>query len=216
VATSGIRRKVDDLGRVVIPAQIRRALNIREGDAVEVTVEGERIVLARPRDACVFCGREDEDLLRFRNRLVCRDCVRGMGAIDERARTSLDAAWAAAAAPDPAPAPGGHDSVVAATVPRPTPVLHRPDPAVPPQVLERRGVLDGDAWAREQHRQREQDTQRGRVQAEPDRSAREDAPPSPGDASVDATEEASARDGSDTPTDDDVRPDHDPASTTAW
>jgi AbrB family transcriptional regulator, transcriptional pleiotropic regulator of transition state genes len=88
MASSGIRRKIDDLGRVVIPAGMRRTLGLREGDAVEVTVEGERVVLAKPRDACVFCGREEEQLHGFRGRLVCRDCLTSLGSVDERLRAT--------------------------------------------------------------------------------------------------------------------------------
>lgn len=91
MASSGIRRKVDDLGRVVIPAGMRRTLGIREGDAIEVSVEGERVVLAKPRDACVFCGREEEDLTGFRGRLVCRDCLTALGSVDERLRATATA-----------------------------------------------------------------------------------------------------------------------------
>jgi AbrB family transcriptional regulator, transcriptional pleiotropic regulator of transition state genes len=82
---TGIRRKVDDLGRVVIPAGIRRTLGIREGDALEVHVEGEQVIFAKPSDQCVFCGREDE-LRQFRKRSVCRPCVAGVGVLDERLR----------------------------------------------------------------------------------------------------------------------------------
>ncbi|MGH3442871.1 MAG: AbrB/MazE/SpoVT family DNA-binding domain-containing protein [Nitriliruptorales bacterium] len=78
---TGIRRKVDDLGRVVIPAGIRRALGIREGDPVEVHVEGERIVLSRPTDQCVFC-RSEHDLRLFRHRSVCGSCVAAIGLLD--------------------------------------------------------------------------------------------------------------------------------------
>lgn len=87
-ASSGIRRKVDDLGRVVIPAAIRRSLNMTEGDAVEVSVEGERVVLEKPREACVFCGRESETLHHFRARLVCRGCLAALGGVDQQLRVS--------------------------------------------------------------------------------------------------------------------------------
>lgn len=86
MAATGIRRKVDDLGRVVIPASIRRALNIREGDAIEVSVDGERVILTKPVDACVFCGLEEPDLESYRNRLVCPDCLGSLGVVAERAR----------------------------------------------------------------------------------------------------------------------------------
>jgi AbrB family transcriptional regulator, transcriptional pleiotropic regulator of transition state genes len=143
MASSGIRRKVDDLGRVVIPAGIRRSLGIREGDPVEVSVEGERVVLAKPRDACVFCGREEEDLTGFRGRLVCRDCLASLGGVEERLRATARAQTAGGAAPRgpadlpdwdapaPPPAPGGHDEPP-----------HRPEPARAPAVgpiTERRG-----------------------------------------------------------------------------
>lgn len=98
MTSSGIRRKVDDLGRVVIPAGMRRTLGIREGDAIEVSVEGERVVLAKPRDACVFCGREEEDLTGFRGRLVCRDCLAALGSVDERLRATATAQTPAQAA----------------------------------------------------------------------------------------------------------------------
>jgi AbrB family transcriptional regulator, transcriptional pleiotropic regulator of transition state genes len=140
MASSGIRRKVDDLGRVVIPAGIRRSLGIREGDPVEVSVEGERVVLAKPRDACVFCGREEERLTPFRGRLVCRDCLGSLGAVDGRLRETSDAEaaggpteprgpadlpdWEAPsrrAAPTVGARPGGRPAPRPAPGPRPAP-----------------------------------------------------------------------------------------------
>lgn len=78
--TSGIRRKVDDLGRVVIPAGIRRSLGIREGDALEVSVQGDEVVLSRPVNQCVFC-HSDQELHTFRNRAICASCATGIGMI---------------------------------------------------------------------------------------------------------------------------------------
>lgn len=83
--STGIRRKVDDLGRVVIPAGIRRSLGIREGDQVEVFVDGERVVLAKPTDRCVFCG-SDEELRTFRGKMLCRPCVASVAVLDEDLR----------------------------------------------------------------------------------------------------------------------------------
>ncbi len=74
MASSGIRRKVDDLGRVVIPVGLRRNLGIDEGDLLEFSVEGERIILARPSDRCVLCAA-DTSLVEFRGRRVCASCV---------------------------------------------------------------------------------------------------------------------------------------------
>lgn len=95
---TGIRRKVDDLGRVVIPAGIRRSLSIREGDAVEVHVEGDQVILSKPADHCVFC-RDDEGLQTFREKAVCRRCVAAVGVLDEDMRSTRAPEPAAAEAP---------------------------------------------------------------------------------------------------------------------
>lgn len=135
MAVSGIRRKVDDLGRVVIPAGIRRALNIREGDAVEVTVEGERVVIARPNNACVFCSREGEPLHRFRNRLVCADCLGGLGRTDAQVRAvAADgaASGATGVAGVPVPDPLPPSPLPPTPAPEPDPEPPAPDPSPDP------------------------------------------------------------------------------------
>jgi AbrB family transcriptional regulator, transcriptional pleiotropic regulator of transition state genes len=142
MASSGIRRKVDDLGRVVIPAGIRRTLGIREGDPVEVTVEGERVVLAKPQDSCVFCGREEDSLTDFRGRLVCRDCLASLGAVAERRRATSDAVARSAGAParGPADLPAWDEpphrpapaATPAATPPVPVPTSRPPNPPEDP------------------------------------------------------------------------------------
>lgn len=77
---SGIRRKVDDLGRVVLPVGMRRALGIAEGDEVEVWLDGDRLVVARPAERCTFCDGEEE-LRNFRDRVVCWSCLAALGAL---------------------------------------------------------------------------------------------------------------------------------------
>lgn len=72
--TVGLPRKVDHLGRVVIPVEFRRLLGIVEGDEVEVTMEGDRLLLSRVEPACVFCA-SITDLRRFRDRWVCAPCA---------------------------------------------------------------------------------------------------------------------------------------------
>ena len=84
MASSGIRRKVDDLGRVVIPSSIRKTLGITEGDLVEIQLDGDRIVLSRPEDACTFCG-SSLHLDSFRGKVVCWSCTAALRAKD-RAR----------------------------------------------------------------------------------------------------------------------------------
>lgn len=74
---TGMNRKVDDLGRVVIPAEIRKAFGIREGDHLDIAVDGDHIVLTRCEDSCTFC-RSTTDLKEFRGRLVCEGCTREM------------------------------------------------------------------------------------------------------------------------------------------
>lgn len=78
---TGIRRKVDDLGRIVIPAGIRHSLDIGEGDPLDVSVDGDKVVLMKPVDRCVFCGG-DAELGTFRAKMVCRPCVVALGVPD--------------------------------------------------------------------------------------------------------------------------------------
>ena len=88
VERSGIVRKVDHLGRVVIPSTIRRSLGIGEGDELEVTVEGDRVVLARPDDRCTFCG-SDQHLSTFRRKAVCWSCAAALRALDRDETTAV-------------------------------------------------------------------------------------------------------------------------------
>ena len=75
--STGIVRKVDELGRVVIPIELRRTLNINEKDALEIYVDNDRIILRKyePTCACVFCGNADEVVL-FRGKNICNDCIK--------------------------------------------------------------------------------------------------------------------------------------------
>jgi len=73
--TSGIIRRIDDLGRVVIPVEMRRVLDIGEREALSISLENNAIVLRRARTGCVFCGA-GKDVMDFRGKLVCPRCVR--------------------------------------------------------------------------------------------------------------------------------------------
>jgi AbrB family transcriptional regulator, transcriptional pleiotropic regulator of transition state genes len=75
---TGMTRKVDDLGRIVIPAEMRKSFGIKEGDRLDISVEGEQIILARIQDACVFC-RSAADLKEFKERMVCASCMTELG-----------------------------------------------------------------------------------------------------------------------------------------
>ncbi len=70
---SGITRKIDDLGRIVIPAETRRMFNIREGDHLYIAVEGANIVLRKMTDTCTFCG-SDSNVTQFKEKGVCASC----------------------------------------------------------------------------------------------------------------------------------------------
>lgn len=70
---SGITRRIDDLGRIVIPAETRRMFNIREGDQLVISVEGASIVLRKLEATCVFCG-STEQVSPFKGKGVCINC----------------------------------------------------------------------------------------------------------------------------------------------
>ena len=70
---SGIARKIDDLGRIVIPAETRRMFNIREGDHLLISVEGGNIVLRKMTDTCTFCG-SNAAVSQFKDKGVCQSC----------------------------------------------------------------------------------------------------------------------------------------------
>lgn len=72
--TTGIVRKVDELGRIVLPIEMRRTLDIAEKDALEIYVEGESIILRKYQAACVFCDSV-KDIISFKGRNVCADCI---------------------------------------------------------------------------------------------------------------------------------------------
>lgn len=77
--STGIVRKVDELGRVVLPIELRRTLGIDEKDALEIYVDQEKIILKKYEPACVFCGNAS-DIQVFHGKNVCRECAAAMGA----------------------------------------------------------------------------------------------------------------------------------------
>ncbi|NLG86500.1 MAG: AbrB/MazE/SpoVT family DNA-binding domain-containing protein [Firmicutes bacterium] len=72
--STGIVRKVDELGRVVIPIELRRTLDIAERDALEIYVDADKIILKKYEPACVFCGSA-EDIVSFQGKNVCQKCL---------------------------------------------------------------------------------------------------------------------------------------------
>lgn len=75
--STGIVRKVDELGRVVIPIELRRTLDIEEKDALEIYVDSDRIILRKYEPACIFCGNAD-DVVNFKGKNVCQECLSSM------------------------------------------------------------------------------------------------------------------------------------------
>ncbi len=73
-------RKIDDLGRVVVPAETRRLFNIHEGDALAITVENGGIVLRKLEATCTFCN-SSEGLENFKGRGVCVECREKLAAL---------------------------------------------------------------------------------------------------------------------------------------
>ncbi len=72
--STGIVRKVDELGRIVLPIEMRRTLDIAEKDALEIYVDGEAIILRKYQAACVFCD-STKNIVNFKGRNVCMDCI---------------------------------------------------------------------------------------------------------------------------------------------
>lgn len=72
--STGIVRKVDELGRVVIPIELRRTLGIQEKDALEIYVDVEKIILKKYEPACIFCGNAD-NVQHYKNKIVCSECI---------------------------------------------------------------------------------------------------------------------------------------------
>lgn len=76
--STGIVRKVDELGRVVIPIELRRTLGIDLKDALEIYVDEEKIILKKYEPACIFCGSA-VSIQNYRGKLVCKECATALG-----------------------------------------------------------------------------------------------------------------------------------------
>jgi len=77
VKSTGIVRKVDELGRVVIPIELRRTMDIGEKDSLEIYVDGDKIILRKYEPACIFCGNAS-NVVHFQGKNVCRECIQAM------------------------------------------------------------------------------------------------------------------------------------------
>ena len=80
---TGIIRRVDELGRVVIPIEIRNQFNIVEKDPIEIYVDNSSIILKKFEPNCIFCG-STENLVEYKGKLVCDKCSKGLNDLQDK------------------------------------------------------------------------------------------------------------------------------------
>ena len=79
---TGIVRGIDKLGRIVLPQELRRCMNISVGDEMEIYVENGRIILEKFIPGCIFCGSEEKVSI-FNDKYVCQECIDKMKAVEK-------------------------------------------------------------------------------------------------------------------------------------
>ena len=72
---TGIVRNVDELGRIVLPIELRRTLDIAESDAFEIYMDGPSIVLTKYQRACIFCG-DSKGCITYMGKAICEVCLK--------------------------------------------------------------------------------------------------------------------------------------------
>lgn len=80
--STGIVRKIDSVGRFVVPIELRNVLDIGNNDSIEVFTDEDKIILKKYEPSCVFCGNNQE-LTEFRGKLVCKDCLTALKGSEE-------------------------------------------------------------------------------------------------------------------------------------
>ena len=75
--STGVVRKTDELGRIVLPIELRRTLDIKEGEPLEIYLEDEKIILKKYQPGCVFCG-DAKEVINFRGKKICKKCLKEM------------------------------------------------------------------------------------------------------------------------------------------
>ena len=78
--TTGIVRQMDSLGRIVLPIELRRTLDIAQKDSLEIYVEGNQIILKKYEPTCIFC-ENSRDIVSFKGKNVCPDCLKELKGI---------------------------------------------------------------------------------------------------------------------------------------
>ena len=72
--STGVVRKVDELGRIVLPIEIRKVLDINQKDAIEIFTDDDKIILQKYQPACVFCNNAS-DVVYFNGKRICQSCI---------------------------------------------------------------------------------------------------------------------------------------------
>lgn len=80
--STGIVRRVDELGRIVIPIELRNKFNISEKDPIEIYVDGSSIILKKYEPNCIFCGNS-KNLIQYKDKLVCTKCSKSISSLSE-------------------------------------------------------------------------------------------------------------------------------------
>ncbi len=73
--STGIVRKVDELGRIVLPSELRKTLNINVKDSLEIYTSGDSIILKKYLPSCIFCGNS-ENISEFKGKNICNTCLK--------------------------------------------------------------------------------------------------------------------------------------------
>ena len=74
----GMVRKMDDLGRIVLPIELRRQFNIEQRDALEIYTEDDKIILKKYEPACIFCG-DASTVMNYKGKNICPECPAKIG-----------------------------------------------------------------------------------------------------------------------------------------
>ena len=78
--STGLFRRIDSLGRFVLPKELRKSLDIQQNDYLQIFLDGDAIILKKSQLGCILCGSTD-NLKDFRDKKVCRDCMEELAKI---------------------------------------------------------------------------------------------------------------------------------------
>lgn len=72
--STGVVRKLDNLGRIVVPIELRRTMDIDLGDTLEIYTEDDKIILKKYHPSCIFCN-DARDVIHYKGKLICKKCL---------------------------------------------------------------------------------------------------------------------------------------------